>query len=188
MRTTLLMVLAVTMLAAEGPVQASQIFDFSFTNDGGNVSGTVTGRILGLNDNSTGPASHVLIDSFPGALSGLGAAPIDTALWNFPIVNSFTVTGGIVTAADFLVENDSPSSVDALGINEHDDFNVNRLLSVDKSTFAEPEIISRGGLSAAHVTLAPSSTPEPATITLLGTAVVAIGALRLRRRQTLRQS
>src|SRR5215471_9212746 len=40
-------------------------FDFSFTNQFGTILGTVTGHIDGLQDNATGPATAVFIDSAP---------------------------------------------------------------------------------------------------------------------------
>jgi hypothetical protein len=54
------------IVLAAGPASADD-FSFSFTNDIGNVAGTVTGEILGLTDNSTGAATDVIIESFPSA-------------------------------------------------------------------------------------------------------------------------
>jgi hypothetical protein len=61
----LVSVAAVAALIA-APVHA-ETFDFSFTNTGGTVSGTVTGEIVGLSDNSTGPATAIYIDSYPSS-------------------------------------------------------------------------------------------------------------------------
>jgi len=72
-------------------------FDFSFTNVSGNTPGTVTGEIDGLVDNATAKATAVIIDSVP---SGIGFQT-----HSFPVglaaSNSFTVTNGTITFADF---------------------------------------------------------------------------------------
>ena len=66
----------------------------------GNVPGTVTGTIGGLNDNATGAATSLELTSFP---AGLGSAVDGTNpfAWDTIFSNSFTVTGGSITAADF---------------------------------------------------------------------------------------
>ncbi len=80
-------------------------FNFSITNTIGNVAGTVTGEILGLTNNSTGPASEVIIESYPVALiSDFGNAPIIATLWNDQFENTFTETGGVITAENFWAE------------------------------------------------------------------------------------
>ena len=62
--------LALVLLTCIPAVDAATVnFIFSFTNSTGNVAGTVTGEILGLLNNSTCPATHVIIDSYPGAFS-----------------------------------------------------------------------------------------------------------------------
>jgi len=107
MRFIKLMLLTVAvLLAASGQTHASLIFDYSFTNTIGTVSGTVTGQILGLSNNSTGPASEVLIDTFPAALASIaGPTPINATLWAHQFQNSFTVSGGQVVAGGFWAEN-----------------------------------------------------------------------------------
>jgi hypothetical protein len=77
-------------------------FDFSFTNTtgGGFTPGTVTGHIDGLQDNATGPATAVFIDSAPPVfnLTTPISVPIAGASGN-----SFTVTSGMIAplGADF---------------------------------------------------------------------------------------
>jgi len=75
---------------------------FAFTNLSGNVAGTVTGELQGLTDNDTGPATAVIITSFPAGLNSVfGAAPINAVLWNQQFENSFTVHNGLVVAGSF---------------------------------------------------------------------------------------
>ena len=59
------------MILSAGKAQAGPLLDFtfSFTDTTGGVSGTVTGEILGLSDNSTGAATDVLIESHAAALN-----------------------------------------------------------------------------------------------------------------------
>ena len=100
----------VTILSA--PLANADNFSFSFTGLAGigfgfgDVAGTVSGEILGLTNNSTGPAADVLITSFPTGLdSVLGAAgtgPIDTMLWTNVAVNTFTEFNGVLTGGSFV--------------------------------------------------------------------------------------
>jgi hypothetical protein len=73
-------------------------FDFSFTNTDGNTPGTVTGVIDGLVDNATSKASAVIIESVPSVIN-IGTPH------SFPVglaaSNSFTVTNGTITSADY---------------------------------------------------------------------------------------
>ncbi len=75
-------------------------FYFSFTNTTGVVSGTVTGEIVGLTNNATGPATQVIITSYPPGLSPFETAPFDVLGWDFLLGNQFTeVNGSITTGA-----------------------------------------------------------------------------------------
>lgn len=96
------------ILVSAAPVHAVS-FNFSFTNDPilGNVAGTVTGRIDGLADTGTSAATAVFITSIPEQPFGMPFYPLsasDNILAQpslFTLSNSFTVTGGVLTAADF---------------------------------------------------------------------------------------
>ncbi len=103
--------LAAALLAATAPAGAVSV-TYSFTNTVGNISGTVFGHIDGLVDNATSAATNVWVDSYP---SGLGnyLTPFDVLAWSGGSVNenSFTLVGGVVTAAFF-------SIVGANGIND----------------------------------------------------------------------
>jgi putative transposase len=85
------------------PAKADATFDFSFSNTFGNVNGTVNGYIV-LPDVCSGcTASLVELTSFPAALDNtFGGSPFDvnTTFTNI-ISDTFTVSAGAVTAADF---------------------------------------------------------------------------------------
>jgi hypothetical protein len=99
--------LLVSLLATVPGAQLARAdnFSFSFTNafsGPGYVSGTVTGEIIGLTNNSTGPAAQVIITSFPAGLNSvLGSGPINAMLWAHVYQNSFTETNGMVTGGGF---------------------------------------------------------------------------------------
>ncbi len=71
-------------------------FDFSFTNQFGTIPGTVTGHIDGLQDNATGPATAVFIDSAP---------PVFNLTFPFlmreGVANQFIVESEVITRAVF---------------------------------------------------------------------------------------
>ena len=76
-------------------------FYFSFTNTWGTVNGTVTGEIVGLTNNATGPASQVIIMTYPSGLSPFEAAPFDAQSWSGQYGNLFTESAGQITGAMF---------------------------------------------------------------------------------------
>jgi hypothetical protein len=97
-----LLIAAAATAAMLVPAKAVPInFDFSFTSTNP-VVGTVTGEVFGLSDNFTNQAAtSVEIFSYPSAL-GLGPTPITlTAPPDMFNPNSFNVSGGLVTSANF---------------------------------------------------------------------------------------
>jgi hypothetical protein len=89
----------VALSVLSGAAKANTLdFTFSFTNDLGNVVGMVTGLVEGLQDNTTSAAAHVFVQSYPGGLTGLPAAPFEI---NSPALNSFTVQNGGITNAQY---------------------------------------------------------------------------------------
>lgn len=99
-------------------------FTFSFSNEAGvgNVNGTVTGRIIGLANNAASSATAVYIDSYPSGLVPSNRAssyltPINALTWSKITQNSFTVANNIITADNFISENNSSSGLDRLLIN-----------------------------------------------------------------------
>jgi len=108
-RTMKLGMLAVVLLAAmAGRTQAgSQIFDFSFTTDAttppGWITGTVTGEIvLDFSGDGSGHATLVSIDTIPSGMTNIyGTLPINATAWDMQGLNTFTVSGGMITSADY---------------------------------------------------------------------------------------
>jgi hypothetical protein len=75
-------------------------FNYSFTDLDGFVPGTVTGHIDGLQDNATGPATAVFIDSAPSVFNL-------TTPFSVPVTapgGPFTVTSGVIDKAIFVSE------------------------------------------------------------------------------------
>ncbi len=170
------------LLGVSVPAQAATIFQFSFINTIGTVPGTVTGRILGLADDGIGPASQVLIDSFPVGLNNIaGPAPIDAMFWDQQGQNSFTTVAGQVVGGGFwatqtvnlfpagfqLYINGTPSGFNFLNLDGDDALYV----------------WGDSGFAAANIIPVASAVSEPATLLLLGTG---LGAVAARRRMTKR--
>src|ERR1700730_15434863 len=131
-------------------------FKFWFSNVSGNVSGTITGEIFGLTDDATGPASNVIVDSYPGGLQ-LPAPP----LTNFSDIgpNSFTVSSGVVTDAAFFGRNrDGTAQLELNDNNENGLFNLVAVI----------ELSNLQGLNGIQFTLVPSAVPEPSALVILG--------------------
>ncbi len=99
-------VLAVLALCAFNPIETQAIqINFSFTDSFG-TGGTVTGQFLGLTDDATGPASSVVLTSYPPEFdpSFLLQPPAAPYLFGAPDHNSFTLANGALLHAQFYVE------------------------------------------------------------------------------------
>jgi hypothetical protein len=163
-----LAILAVTSALVLGGMMranaATLDFDFSFSN----ALGTVTGEIEGLTNNSTGPASAVIIDSFPAALGTVCSTPCNTLAspWTGSPFNSFEVSNGDIVSADF----SSSSS------NGH-------------LQFQPPNnavLIGPGGRLEGVATF--TATPLPAALPLFATGLGALGLVGWRRKRKARVS
>jgi hypothetical protein len=63
--------------------------------------------IEGLINNATGPATSVIVTSYPADLGNIGATPIDALVCTGgPCYNSFTVSSSVITGAKFESSND----------------------------------------------------------------------------------
>jgi hypothetical protein len=155
---------AVALLASSLPASALT-FDFSFTNAAANGGGTVMGSIV-LNAADTAALSVTVTSN----TSSFGSFGIGEYVGN-PFANSFTVSGGLITHADFLslgVDNTSPDvtcctlgfAVSA-GLSDH-----NASLPINNSP---------------NLTFTP--TPLPATLPLFATGLGALGLLGWRRKR-----
>jgi hypothetical protein len=176
MRTWKLAVLAVAMLAATVSRAKADplIFDFSFTNTNGNVSGTVTGQILGLvNNESSQAATQILIDQYPAGLNGIGATPVNVTSWNLHISNLFDVSDGQVTGGFFEAESNQIAGSPFLAL----DINPPNPSVGVLSNHVETDQ-GNGTLD-----IVPSPTPEPASIALLVSGFLGFGGFGLYRRR-----
>jgi hypothetical protein len=97
---TFISTLAISWIFLSCTFARADDFMFSFTNASGNVPGTVTGRILGITNNTTGAAAQVTIDSYPsGFYPTPFTLPINVTLFPNQFANSFTETAGVITSA-----------------------------------------------------------------------------------------
>jgi hypothetical protein len=108
MKKLVMAVTTIVAILASAPAIAST-YDVSFTNYPGvgsapglgNVLGTATFEVEGLTDNTTGNATDVLLIGAPVALEVPSSLPFDFFTSGVVFDNTFTVTGGVITAADF---------------------------------------------------------------------------------------
>src|SRR5208337_3036952 len=170
-RTMKLGMLAVVLLAAmAGRTQAgSQTFDFSFTTDATTppdwITGTVTGEIvLPFSGDGSGPATLVSIDKIPPGMTYIyGTLPINATAWDSQVVNTFTVSGGMITLADYSAKSTSEGSLIVFGS-----------LSNELQLTNQNNVVQQTGNDSGFpgVTFTPVSVPipEPSSLILAGMA------------------
>jgi hypothetical protein len=130
---------------------AAQAEDFTFSFSEGpspGPAGTVNGEIFGLNSSGTSAATQVDITSTTPALSGMPTLPV---YFNTNSINSFTVSGGMITAAEFGNDAIGHTNIE-LALNY---FGTNQL------EFSPHDIYNSGGFSA--ITFATPPAPSGPT-------------------------
>jgi hypothetical protein len=165
-------------LFAAGPLD----FDFSFTNTIGDVSGTVSGEIIGLTDNSTGSASEVVIDSFPSGLDSIfGSNPIATS-WDQQDENTFTVSGGQVVAGGFWAQQTVNNFQQGAQLYVDGDGGPYNFLNLDGTDGLY--VWGNDGFAAANIVPAGPSVPDAgATLPLMVVALLGVGTFARKFRQ-----
>lgn len=164
--------LATVATATLAQSASAATFNFSFSNVDGTVSGTVQGTITLPDGDGTFAATSVIVTSAPAALGY--TLPYD-ALANLttPVTNSFTVSGGAITASNFARQN----STDALSLALP---GLGSLFNVRGSAST-----TSGVLDSSNSTLtfsSPAPVPEPATVLGL-LSVAGVGLLGKRQKQ-----
>jgi hypothetical protein len=159
-------------------------FDFSFVGDPSHstVNGTVTGEIIGLQNNATSAPSDIIITSAPAGLGLLGLSyDLKANGWNLSSTgDTLTVANGVITNADYQA---------TFGGGDFFDLNfsvVNNGVTVaglnGLETQGETFTANLGGLSGATYTSAGLTAPEPSTWALLLGGLSMLALVRLRGR------
>ena len=155
-------------------------FNFSFSNVTGNADGTVTGEIFGLTNNATSAASDIVIDSAPAGWV-LPAIPFSVFShagdWSGGYIdeNSFTVSNGVLTDANFQIYG---GYFDLNYDNTYNEFGDLRVITgVVPPT--GPYIQNTDGFGGVTYT----AVPEPSTWAMMGLGFASLGLAGYRRRR-----
>ena len=171
-----------------GPSAKADTFAFSFVEDStyGNVGGIVTGELIGLINNSTSPATQVLIETFPSDFSSIvGSGPLDAVAFDDQVLNSFTEVDGTLVGGWFYAYDQPP---DPSGVRIYFSLNysstgTNNLTAIDYDGGYGPiATVDDYGLAGLNV----EAVPEPGTLLLPPIALAPLALLRLSSRRSRR--
>ncbi|GCL54071.1 hypothetical protein NIES3806_14080 [Microcystis aeruginosa NIES-3806] len=152
--------LATVATATLAPVASAATFNFSFGNVEGPVSGTVQGTLtLPDGDGTNLAATSLIVTSAPSALGY--TLPFDV-LANPTVVfdNSFTVSGGVITASSFVAEN---NNTDTLALNFLPG-SLGSVFTVQGSAIFSSGVVDLNSTTLTYSPAAPTTVPEPATV------------------------
>ncbi|MCA2554074.1 MAG: PEP-CTERM sorting domain-containing protein [Microcystis sp. M04BS1] len=152
--------LATVATATLAQSASAATFNFSFGNVEGPVSGTVQGTLtLPDGDGTNLAATSVIVTSAPAALGY--TLPFDV-LANFTQNvpgNSFTVSGGVITASSFFAQTNS----DSFGLNYFPGI-LGSLFSVLGAGNSTGGVVDINSTTLTYSPAAPTTVPEPATV------------------------
>jgi hypothetical protein len=157
-------------------VGASSIGDPSHTY----FTGTVTGEIIGLENNASSTPSDIIITSAPSGLNLTSSLPysLNANGWNLSEFGTITVTNGAITSA---------TMYNTYSTNQDDEFALNTSISENSPNvgvlngflFNTNAVANLGGFSGVTYTLV---VPEPSTWAMLLGALGVLAFWRLRTR------
>jgi len=150
------------LFAMLAPAAKADTLDFSFSFS--SPAGTVTGEIVGLADNGTSSATAIYIDTASNNY-GNNTLPYDI-LSSYATVghNTFTVSGGAITAADVYVLTGFGDPTEP----SFNNFELNSNGGINALTFSHAAIANSDGLAGVSFEpLTASATPEPAASTYM---------------------
>jgi hypothetical protein len=98
------MTIVVVLLTASASAHAGLIYQYTFTHTYNNVLGTTTGKIYGLEDNTTGQASNITMETYnrdwlPGAGIALNS-------FNGMQLSEYTMANGVLTKFNMIYWNE----------------------------------------------------------------------------------
>ena len=151
--------LATVATATLAPVASAATFNFSFSNVTGLVSGTVQGTLtLPDGDGTNLAATSLIVTSAPSALGY--TLPFDVLANLTSVVdNSFTVSGGEITASSFGAQ----SIGEALTLNFLPG-TFGSLFTVQGSGAPFSGVVDVNSTTLTYSPAAPTTVPEPATV------------------------
>jgi hypothetical protein len=151
--------LATVATATLAPVASAATFNFSFGNVTGPVSGTVQGTLTLPDGDGTNAATSLIVTSAPAALGY--TLPFDV-LANLTVVfgNSFTVSGGVITASSFAAQN---NNTDTLALNFVPG-TFGSVFSVQGAANLFSGVLDVNSTTLTYSPAAPTTVPEPATV------------------------
>ncbi|MEO9896258.1 MAG: VPLPA-CTERM sorting domain-containing protein [Paracoccaceae bacterium] len=185
MSLKMLAMAALLSLTSAGASYAAT-FNFSFDNVEGNVAGTLTGQIFGLQDNTSGQAAtQLIIDTFPSGLGNSPSGAVDFVNdFGTTINNSFDVSNGEITSALFAIQSSTNGVLLTFVLNRGFITNCCGRLTNGLTFDNVDSILANSGGFSGVTYEAVAAVPLPAGGLFLLTGFAGIAALKRRKKHT----
>ena len=181
------MTIVVVLLTASASAHAGLIYQYTFTHTYNDVLGTTTGKIYGLEDNTTGKASSITMETYNSEWAS-GHTVLDS--FNGKKVANFTMANGVLTKFEMyytsyalknqkgvsskhtiIMRYDIDDIKGAFGVIEHD-FEGSGLKFLDVGT---------GPLTIAAFDPLDTEVPEPSTLAIFALGLMALVSRRFKK-------
>jgi hypothetical protein len=172
--TTATLALGLTVASADANVITTA--DFAFSNDNGNVAGTVTGTVSMISPDNSGTAdlTRAVITSAPAGV-GFANFPVDILSLGWKVWSkAFTLDNGVITDARVLVAAGGGSTAPSLSLGFE---GFNQLNNIS-GQFGVSNASGSGAITFSNYVVTevpPAPIPLPASHALLAGALAALG-------------
>jgi hypothetical protein len=184
------MTIVVVLLTASATAHAGLIYQFTFTHTSNGVQGTTSGKIYGLEDNTTGEATDIKLESVDS--NWILNSVTDLSLWNGFKLSEYTMLNGVLTRFGMTYWNDS--TIDGFGGGIYQRYSLIMDYNVEDSTNAYGshqfryvdsttnfQKATSGLLTLSAYAPLETEVPEPSTLAIFALGMIGLASRRFKK-------